>query len=40
MKVVVKPNIGWDKTPEFAACTNPILIGAIVRDCLQAGASK
>lgn len=40
MKVVVKPNIGWDKTPEFAACTNPILIGAIVRDCLQAGASE
>ena len=40
MKVVVKPNIGWDKAPEFAACTNPILVAAIVRDCLAAGASE
>ncbi|MBP6868292.1 MAG: DUF362 domain-containing protein [Bacteroidales bacterium] len=40
MKVVVKPNIGWDKAPEFAACTNPILVAAIVRDCLDAGASE
>ena len=40
MKVVVKPNIGWDKKPEFAACTNPGLVAAIVRDCLAAGASE
>jgi len=39
-KVVVKPNIGWDKKPEFSANTNPELIGAIVKDCLAAGASE
>ncbi|MHC1778805.1 MAG: DUF362 domain-containing protein [Bacteroidales bacterium] len=39
-KVVVKPNIGWDKKPEFAANTNPELIGAIVKDCIAAGASE
>lgn len=37
-KVVVKPNIGWDKTPELAANTNPQLIAAIVKDCFAAGA--
>lgn len=40
MKVVVKPNIGWDKSPEFAANTNPVLVAAIVRDCLAAGAAQ
>jgi len=39
-KVVVKPNIGWDKKPELAANTNPELIGAIVKDCLAAGAAE
>ena len=39
-RVVVKPNIGWDVPPERAANTNPGLVGAIVRDCLQAGASR
>jgi uncharacterized protein (DUF362 family) len=39
-KVVVKPNIGWDKTPEFAATTNPILVKRIVEHCIQAGASE
>ena len=29
-KVVVKPNIGWDKSPEYAATTNPILVKRIV----------
>lgn len=38
--VVVKPNIGWDVTPERAANTNPDLVGAIVRHCLQAGARR
>lgn len=40
MKIVVKPNIGWDKTPEQAANTNPALIGEIVRQCVAAGASE
>lgn len=36
--VCVKPNIGWDKTPEYAACTNPKLVKHIVKKCLEAGA--
>jgi uncharacterized protein (DUF362 family) len=36
--VVVKPNIGWDTTPELGANTNPQLVGRIVEHCLQAGA--
>ena len=39
-KVVVKPNIGWDRAPEFAANTNPILVGEIVRQCIAAGAAQ
>ncbi|MDR0547526.1 MAG: DUF362 domain-containing protein [Dysgonamonadaceae bacterium] len=38
--VVIKPNIGWDKTPDYAANTNPELIGELVKQCLQAGAKK
>ncbi|MDL2265048.1 DUF362 domain-containing protein [Parabacteroides sp. OttesenSCG-928-G07] len=39
-KVVIKPNIGWDRTPELAANTNPELIKSLVKKCLDAGASK
>ena len=39
-KVVIKPNIGWDRTPELAGNTNPELNSALVKQCLQAGASK
>ena len=38
--VVIKPNIAWDQPPEIPANTNPDLIGALVRDCIKAGASK
>ncbi len=38
--VVVKPNIGWDVIPERAANTNPQLVGAIVKQCLDAGARR
>jgi uncharacterized protein (DUF362 family) len=38
--VVVKPNIGWSRTPEQAANTNPQVVEAIVRMCLDAGAKK
>ncbi len=38
--VVVKPNIGWDRTPEYAATTNPEVVGTIVRLCYEAGAKK
>jgi len=39
-KVVVKPNIGWDKAPEMAANTNPVLVKEIVRQCIEAGAKE
>ncbi|MDH6356489.1 DUF362 domain-containing protein [Parabacteroides sp. PF5-9] len=39
-KIVIKPNIGWDRTPELAGNTNPELVGALVKKCLEAGASK
>lgn len=39
-KVVVKPNIGWDATPERAANTNPKLVGRIIEHCYNAGASQ
>jgi uncharacterized protein (DUF362 family) len=38
--VVIKPNIGWAKTPEFAATTNPDLIAEIVKQCKDAGAKE
>ena len=39
-KIVIKPNIGWDKTPELAGDTNPELIGSIVKACVAAGAAS
>jgi len=39
-KVVIKPNIGWDKTPELAGNTNPELVVEIIKQCLKAGASE
>lgn len=38
--VLVKPNIGWDRTPEQAANTNPEVVRAVVRMCLEAGAKR
>lgn len=37
-KVVIKPNIAWDLTPDRAANTNPELVGRIIEHCLAAGA--
>ena len=39
-RVVIKPNIGWNNTPEEAGNTNPELVGALTRACLEAGAAK
>lgn len=39
-RVVVKPNIGWDRTPEQGANTHPEVIKALVLLCLDAGASQ
>lgn len=38
--VVIKPNIGWDRTPEQAANTNPHVVAEVVRLCQEAGAAK
>jgi len=38
--VVVKPNIGWDRKPEYAANTNPIVVKTIVDACINVGAKK
>ena len=38
--VVVKPNIGWDRTVELAANTHPLVVRTVVELCLEAGAKK
>lgn len=39
-KVLIKPNVGWDRQPEQAANTNPELVGAVVSLCREAQASE
>lgn len=39
-EVLIKPNIGWDRTPEQAACTNPQVVKTLVELCFEAGAKK
>jgi uncharacterized protein (DUF362 family) len=36
--VIVKPNIAWDRTPEQAATTNPLVVASVVALCKKAGA--
>jgi len=36
----IKPNIGWDRTPEQAANTNPELLATLIQMCFNAGAKK
>jgi uncharacterized protein (DUF362 family) len=38
--VMVKPNIGWNRAPEQAACTNPDVVRAVVEMVYEAGAKK
>jgi len=38
--VVVKPNMGWDRTVDLAANTHPLVLKAVVEECLAAGAKK
>jgi uncharacterized protein (DUF362 family) len=38
--VLVKPNMGWDRIPEQAANTNPVVMGTLVRLAYDAGAKK
>jgi len=39
-RVVVKPNIGWDRKPEQAGNTHPDVVAAIVKLALDAGAKQ
>ena len=38
--VVLKPNIGWDRTPDQAANTDPVVVVALAEMCLSAGAKE
>ncbi|MDP8262678.1 MAG: DUF362 domain-containing protein [Candidatus Ancaeobacter aquaticus] len=38
--VMIKPNLGWARTPEQAANTNPTVLRTIIELCFQAGAKK
>ena len=39
-RVVVKPNIGWDRTPEQGANTHPEVVKSLVKQALEAGAGQ
>ena len=39
-KVVIKPNIGWDRNIEQGANTHPQVVVELAKLCLDAGASK
>ncbi|UCC75041.1 MAG: DUF362 domain-containing protein [Gemmatimonadota bacterium] len=39
-RVVLKPNVGWDRTPAQGANTHPALVSEMVRLCLAAGAAR
>ncbi|MBN2289737.1 MAG: DUF362 domain-containing protein, partial [Candidatus Glassbacteria bacterium] len=39
-KVLIKPNIGWDRVPAQATTTNPAVVKALAAMCLDAGAGK
>jgi uncharacterized protein (DUF362 family) len=39
-RVVLKPNVGWDRTPAQGANTHPVLVSEMVRLCLDAGAAQ
>ncbi|HNS31848.1 MAG TPA: DUF362 domain-containing protein [bacterium] len=39
-KVVIKPNIAWNRTPEQGANTHPGVVTALIKMCRKAGASE
>lgn len=39
-RVLIKPNVGWDRQPEQAANTNPELVGAVVNLCRMARSAE
>jgi len=38
--VCIKPNIGWDRTPELGANTHPDVVSELIELCRKAGAGK
>ncbi len=38
--VVVKPNMGWDRSAEQGANTHPVVVRTVVEECLKAGANS
>lgn len=38
--VVIKPNMGWDRAPEFAANTHPLVVRALAEEAVAAGAKR
>ena len=38
--VVIKPNIAWDRRPEYAVNTNPFVVASLVGMCVEAGANR
>jgi uncharacterized protein (DUF362 family) len=39
-RVVIKPNIGWDRPPEMAANTHPLVVRTLAEMALEAGAGQ
>jgi uncharacterized protein (DUF362 family) len=39
-RVVIKPNMSFAKTPDFAATTHPLVVVAVAQACLEAGARE
>ncbi|MEW6239033.1 MAG: DUF362 domain-containing protein [Candidatus Omnitrophota bacterium] len=38
--VWLKPNMGWDRKPEYAANTNPAVVATLIKLCDEAGAKE
>jgi uncharacterized protein (DUF362 family) len=39
-RVLVKPNMSWDRAPEYGANTQPLVLKRVVELCLEAGAGE
>ena len=39
-RVVIKPNIGWDRSPDQGANTHPLVVRTVVAQALEAGAKQ
>ena len=39
-RVVIKPNIGWDRSPDQGANTHPLVVRTVVSQALEAGAKQ